>query len=206
MKRADAEEAAGIADRMLKNLLGAVPSKGRPGSDARTAIGDARTYAFALLMADEFGPLLDTAFDLARQAGVTMQQVDAVRAAVALEAPITLGGALLQNNGIRLCLATECAIITGMTFVSRQDVEAIKLQLLGPFQDAEEIAADDMDQMTFQALVALHGAVTNHLVSTAWPLPRMIGSGSSGRPRLVQLLSVSALCGCIARRRGRPRE
>ena len=62
-----------------------------------------------------------------------------------------------------------------MTFVSRQDVDAIKQQLQQPFQDAEEIAADDMDQMTFQALIALHGAVTNHLVATARPLPRMLG-------------------------------
>ena len=28
--------------------------------------------------------------------------------------------------------------------------------------------------MTFQALIALHGAVTNHLVTTARPLPRML--------------------------------
>ena len=60
-----------------------------------------------------------------------------------------------------------------MTFVSRQDVNAIKEQLLQPFRDAEEIAADSMDQMTFQTLVALHGATTNHLVATARPLPRM---------------------------------
>ena len=31
-----------------------------------------------------------------------------------------------------------------------------------------------MDQMTFQTLVALHGSVTNHLVTTARPLPRML--------------------------------
>ena len=38
----------------------------------------------------------------------------------------------------------------------------------------EEIAADDMDQMTYQALVRLHAAVTFFLVETARPLPRML--------------------------------
>ena len=40
-----------------------------------------------------------------------------------------------------------------------------------------------MDQMTFQTLVALHGATTNHLVATARPLPRMTASSSSSRCR-----------------------
>ena len=46
--------------------------------------------------------------------------------------------------------------------------------MLQPFRDAEEIAADDMDQATFAALITLHGAMVNHLVATARPLPRML--------------------------------
>jgi prophage DNA circulation protein len=61
-----------------------------------------------------------------------------------------------------------------MTFVSRQQIEAMKAQLLQPFQDCEEIAADEMDQMTFQSLIMLHGAITAHLVATALPLPRLL--------------------------------
>lgn len=174
MKPIDAEEAAPIVDRMLTALLSTVPAKGRPGSDARSAIGDTRASAFRLCIDDALGPPLDECFDLARQAGATLQKLDVVRQKIEQEAPVTLGGALVQNAGIRLCLATEAYIISGMTFVSRQDVDLLKQQLMQPFQDAEEIAADDMDQMTFQALIALHGAVTNHLVSTARPLPRMV--------------------------------
>jgi hypothetical protein len=174
MKRIDAQEAAPILDRMLANLIATVPAMGRAGSDARTAIADARANAFKLCIDDALGPPLDACFDLARRAGATMQQIDFVRVQLEQEAPATLGGALVLNAGIRLCLATEAVIIAGMTFVSRQDVDAIKLQLLQPFQDAEETAADEMDQAMFQALITLHGAVTNHLVSTARPLPRMV--------------------------------
>lgn len=173
MKRPDADEAAPIVDRMLANLLGTVPAKGRPGSDARTAIGDARANAHKLCIEDALGPPLDECFDLARLAGSTFDHLDYVRLQIEQEAPVLLGGRLVMDAGIRLCLATQARIIASMTFVSRQDVTAIKTQLFQPFQDAEEIAADNMDQMTFQTLVALHGAVTNHLVATARPLPRM---------------------------------
>jgi prophage DNA circulation protein len=174
MKRLDADEAAPIADRMLLNLLGTVPPKGRAGSDARTAIGDTRANAYKLCINDAIGPPLDQCFDLARLAGATTQRLDYVRQQIEAEAPATLGGRLIRDAGIRLCLAAQARIIAGMTFVSRQDVNAIKTQLYQPFRDAEEIAADSMDQATFQALVTLHGAVTNHLVATARPLPRMV--------------------------------
>lgn len=174
MKRLEAEEAAPIVDRMLQALVATVPSKGRAGSDARTAIGDTRTHAFKLCINDAIGPPLDRCFDLARQAGSTVQRLDFVREGIEAEATTTLGGSLVKDAGIRLCLAAQARIVAGMTFVSRQDVTALKQQLYQPFRDAEEIAADNMDQATFQALVALHGTVTNHLVATARPLPRMV--------------------------------
>ena len=174
MKRADANEAALLVDRMLVNLVATVPAKGRAGSDARTAIGDTRANAFNLCVADALGPPLIRCFTSARLAGASLEQIEVVRQGVAAEATTTLGGALVKNAGIRLCLATQARIIAAMTFVSRQDVDALKQQLQQPFQDAEEIAADDMDQATFAGLIALHGAITNHLVATARPLPRML--------------------------------
>lgn len=174
MKRLDANEAAPIVDRMLQALVATVPAKGRPGSDARTAIGDTRAHAYKLCIDDAIGPPLDQCFDLARLAGSTSAEIKYVRETVEKETPVSLGGRLVRDAGIRLSLATQCRIIASMSFVSRQDVDAIKQQLLRPFRDAEEIAADSMDQMVFQTLVALQGAVTNHLVATARPLPRMV--------------------------------
>jgi prophage DNA circulation protein len=174
MQKADAEEAAGIVQRMMAQLATTVPPAGLAGSAARTAIGDVRANAYALLRADQLGAPLDNAFVLARQAGATQPQIAGVRVTVAAETPRTLGAVLVQNCGIELCLATEAEIIARMTFVSRQDVDAVKKAIQQPFQDAIEIAADDMDQMTFQNLTALFAAVTNHLVQTARPLPRLI--------------------------------
>jgi len=174
MKRSDANEAQPILDRMLAQLLSFIPAKGRTGADARTAIGDARDNGYKLLIDDALGPPLDDCFVQARLAGISWQQLEIVREGVAQETPISLGAVLVQNAGIRLCLATMAYVISAMTFISRQQVDELKAQIFQPFQDAEEIAADEMDQMTFQALITLHGAIVNRLVQTALPLPRMM--------------------------------
>jgi hypothetical protein len=144
------------------------------GADARQAIGDARAHASTLIIADAMGPPLQACFDQAQAAGITWQQIEVVRAQVDTETPVSLGAVLIQNACVRLCLAAECLIISQLTFVSRNQVDLIKTALFQPFQDAEEVAADEMDQATFQSLISLHGAVTNHLVQTALPLPRML--------------------------------
>ena len=174
MKRADAKEAAPIVSRMLTNLAACVPPSGVAGSQARTAIGDTAANVTALLATDALGPPLANCFALVAAAGATQAQLEQVRIAVEAETPQTLGGALVQNAGIYFCLATEAQIITTVPFVSRQDVEAIKATLRQPFDDAEELAADDMDQASFMALVSLDAAITNYLVTTARPLPQMV--------------------------------
>jgi prophage DNA circulation protein len=65
-------------------------------------------------------------------------------------------------------------IISSMQFTSRQDVDAKKAEMNVAFEDAIEIAADEMAQMTYQRLVSLHAAVTFYLIETARPLPRMV--------------------------------
>ena len=116
MKRADADEAAPLVDRMLANLVATVPARGRAGSDARTAIGDTRANAFKLCVADALGPPLIRCFTLTRLAGASLEQLEVVRQGVAAEATATLGGALVKNAGIRLCLATQARIVAAMTF------------------------------------------------------------------------------------------
>jgi hypothetical protein len=174
MKRVEVNEAAPIIDRMLALLVSFVPPKGMAGADVRTSVGDVRAYARELCTNDALGPPLLNCFEQARLNGVTWQQFETVRASVDAETPTTLGGQLVQNAGVRLALSEIAMIVSGLTFVSRQDVETIKNALLQPFFDAEEIAADDMDQMTFQTLISMHGALTNHLVVTALPLPQML--------------------------------
>jgi hypothetical protein len=174
MKRYDAKESTGIVSRMMVNLAATIPQQGRAGSDARSAINDVRVNAFFMLMGDTIGPPLAAAFDSATEAGCTLLSMESVRQQIALENPRTQGGLLVRDTGINFCLAQEGKMIEAMTFVSRQDVDQLRKAMVQPFADAEEIAADAMDSMTYQALVRLHAAINNHLVKTALPLPRMV--------------------------------
>jgi hypothetical protein len=174
MKRRDAVEGAGIVERTMDALLTAVASYGRSGADARTAINYARVNALHMLMNDEIGDALLDAYDKTFKAGCTLTSIEAVRRQLATETPKLLGGKLVRDSNIQLCLATAGRIIADIQFVSRQDVDVLKSALSGPFAEAEEIAADAMDSAAFRALVGLHAAISNHLVTTALPLPQML--------------------------------
>jgi hypothetical protein len=170
----DVNEAVPLCDRVLSYMLAIMNTRGRSGSDMRTAIGDFIANAKTLLRNDLAGPPLADVFDKAIAAGITLSQLDAVRASAVVESPKTVGALLVKNSLINFTLSTEGQILAGTTFVSRDDANAMKLRMNDAFAPMEEIAADDMDQMTYSALVHLHAAITFFLIETARPLPRML--------------------------------
>jgi len=174
MFRPDAKEAVPICNRVLTYMLALAPTRGRPGSDLRTAVGDFLADAESLIANDQAGPPLDAIFELARVTGLTQPQIESVRLAAVAETPKLLGAVLIQNALIRFCLAYECRIIADMAFVSRQDVDNIKNIMMAAFEPSQELAADDMDQAAYMALVQLHAALAFHLDQTARPLPRIL--------------------------------
>jgi hypothetical protein len=174
MEKPDAVEAAPIVVRALKQLAGTISAKGREGSDARTAIGDAIAFAYPLLRDDQLGEPLKQCFELARLAGATLYEMEAIRRSVSRETPKTVGGFVTADVLMILCLAEESIIVANMVFASRQEVDYVKQNMVEPFAEAEEIAADTMDQAGYQILITLHASVTNHLVVTARPLPRLL--------------------------------
>jgi hypothetical protein len=155
-------------------LLTRIRDKGEPGVTARFNIGWVMANSSFLLATDKIGYSLDTCFDLVRQAAATMADMEAVRQSLAAELPKTLGGTIVRDRSILLALAQTAKIISGMTFVSRSDVEALIYSIQAPFNSAEEMAADTMDGFDYQAIVRLRSAIVNHLVSTSRPLPSML--------------------------------
>lgn len=174
MQRPDANEAAQILQAVCSQLLLCIPQAGLAGVQARVALGDLSAEALTLIVDNEEGDPLINCFSLVQQAGATWQQIEGVRVYAEALTPVTLGGTLMQNTCIQLCLATYSEIIAGMTFTSRSDVQTVLTAIQQPFSDAIEIAADEMDQATYQALTALQAAVTSHLITTERPLPRVV--------------------------------
>jgi hypothetical protein len=170
----DVNESVPLCSRVLIYMLATIATRGRTGSDVRTAIGDFIANAPRLLSNDLAGPPLADVFDKARFAGITLAQLDAVRAQAVAEAPVTVGALMVKNSLINFTLSTEGRILADTTFVSRDDAEAMKLRMNAAFAPMEEVSADDMDQVTYSALIHLHAAITFFLIETARPLPRML--------------------------------
>jgi prophage DNA circulation protein len=97
-----------------------------------------------------------------------------VRSVAAATEPASLGATLIKNSLIELCLATECRIIADMTFTSRDAAERTKETMSEAFDAMQEIAADDMDSITYRALIGLQAAMTVFLLTAQRPLPRML--------------------------------
>jgi hypothetical protein len=175
MNKPDMMEAVPLIGRLCANLLTIVSGKGDPAFDARRAIGQVIATAPTLCWTNTIGPALDNCFDLVRQSGCTLWQMEGVRSELEAEpTPLTLGATLTRDYSIQLALAHMAKIIGVMTFKSRQDVDDIIAAIQQPFADAEETAADTMDPMVYRGLIELRAAIVNHLVQTARPLPSLL--------------------------------
>jgi hypothetical protein len=174
MEKPDALEANGIVQRTLSNLLRIIVGTGGVAVQAKMVIGFVSANAMSLLCSDQLGMPLDYCFDLVRQSGCTLPQMEEVRVLLDVETPASLGATMVRDRSILFTLAQEGKIISRMTFSSRQDVDALIKAIQVPFNTAEEVVADTMAGADYIALVELRAAIVNYLVATARPLPSML--------------------------------
>lgn len=169
------KEAVALTRRMLP-VLRSVPldSASPNAADFRRALGILDAGAEAMIRSAAISGSLSDAFGLAFALGGTVERFDRVRQAAENEAPVSVEAEIMAALFIRLALVYEArAIITNVTFKSRQDVDAMKARMNAAFAPAQEYAADNRDPEVFRALVALHSAVIRDLVVRGRPLPRM---------------------------------
>lgn len=154
-------------------LSSAVKPSGNIGSALRRAVG--------MLMADPnmvhpatLAYAFNVCLDLARHSEATLVTMDRVRRAALAENPVTLPAVLSVQIMVRMTLATEARIIAYMTFRSREQVDEVAKNINAAFSEASEVAADELDSGTYQALIAMHGDVIKHLAERGRRLPRII--------------------------------
>jgi prophage DNA circulation protein len=175
----EAEEAAPILQRSLYKLLGALPAIGKPEqtitrANFRTACGHLILNALPFLQQDIAGPPLDRCFALAVDSGIELLGLRYVRNQAYAEVPVTAGAKMVRSAIVYASMAHAASVLAGMTFTSREQVEQMKKVINEAQNRAEEEAADDMAQESYQRLVQFHAAVIFYLTETARPLPRML--------------------------------
>jgi prophage DNA circulation protein len=113
-------------------------------------------------------------FDQAQIAGVTFEQFEILRILAEAELPITDAAIAVQNFSVRMVLVEESRILAATTFTSRDQIDGFIDTMRENFDGAILVAADNMDNVAYQALIALRGAVINDLSTRAIPLPRLV--------------------------------
>ena len=106
---------------------------------------------------------------------------------------MSLIAVLIKQSCVSFCLQQMSNVITGMTFTSREDVDAVLVEINDAFDDAEEVAADEMALVVYRTTISLHAAVTFHLYATAQPLPQMLALSVHRDPADVDPV-LSTLC------------
>lgn len=173
--KTEADEITEIVERTLDNLGAAIGSTSREvGAPARRQIGIVHADFLEMIKRRTFGVNLLECFKLLREIPAKLSAISYVREQLFLEQPTgPIANAVVQT-AILMCLSTESRILTATEFTSRDAVEEMMRVMKVAFDTARDIASDVMDSQAYQNLTLLSGALTQHLSSTARPLPRVI--------------------------------
>jgi hypothetical protein len=150
-------------------------------------IDEIRRLVDADIVKNVIGDKLSDCFEQARITGATLDEFDRIRQALVAEDVLSLVAVLVKQACVSFCLQQMSMAIVAIDFTSREDVDSVRGNMNAAFDQSEEIAADEMAQAAYQALMSLHAAVTFHLYETARPLPQMLQFiFAAPRPTLVQ--------------------
>jgi prophage DNA circulation protein len=184
---ANIAEGVSILTDALTALNGTVTGQlGIPGSDLFFAINDLIAAAETDIRAMALGSPLLAVFEQATATGATLGGMNAVLAELQAAAPTGPIGVAIVNATINMTLIEQARILSATTFTSSDDASAAIATNNENYAAAEETVFDSGDTGTYQALVALHGAVTHDLVNRALQLPSLVAySFARSLPSLV---------------------
>lgn len=170
------DEVKAILTNSVDIFLGApmVSREGLAGAEFRRLAGHAIDDAGALILGSGFAQALLDMFKAATKAEITVSWFDRVLVQLFAEDPSFDLAIRVSHACIVMVLAQEARILTDTEFKSRDDVDAVMIQLRSNFEQAKEIIADEMDSGAYYTVVDLQASITRHLVRTALPLPRII--------------------------------
>jgi prophage DNA circulation protein len=171
----DQDEVAAIIQRIGPVVMSTVEARsGADTSNLRRLVGKLLASDAAVTDSASFATEFKACLDEARNAGATWQSMGRVRLAALAETPQSLSATVLVQAIVRLSLAQEARLITLLTFTSRDDVENVARTIGAAFDQAAEVAADDLQAGIYMAIIGLQADVTKYLTDQGRQLPRVI--------------------------------
>jgi prophage DNA circulation protein len=169
------EEATRVVATVIADLVATVTiDPGRPGALFRLAVGDLLADAEELIETAAIAEPIANVFNLARAAGATVEQLEAIRRRTIPIVVLAFPAWSVGNTCIRCLLVQMARILAAMTFTSRSQIDGYIDGINRAFDNAETVAANARDQASYRSLVALHAAVTYDLTTRARTLPTIV--------------------------------
>lgn len=191
MNKTDLDEAVSVTNTVTTSLLATLTGRsGIIGAKARYACGYLSANSASLLSNDKLGFVLWmlAAFETSQAAGATYDTMDAVRIGAAALSVNGLPAICARNLSVRLALTEQARILAATDFKSREEIDRYFDRINASFDDAETLAADNLDNLAYKALIALHAAVSNDLANRSRPLPNMV---TYSFPKRLPVLSIA---------------
>lgn len=173
--KAEIDEAVSVVIDVTNLLkVGFTTTTGEQGAAFREARGDIIANAVTYINNGTIGTALLLCFTTAAESGASMSQFRTVLDGVLALAPKALIAVAVQQASERFALSQMSQALAATTFVSRDDAISALDVMSVYFGSAIEDAVDEHDSGTYQALIAMSGAVTRDLADRAILLPQTI--------------------------------
>ena len=174
MKKFEYTEALEISQRLMTELVRFPVKPGKAAVDMRTAIG--KFLAKFPVMASDgvLGTELLNCFELAREAGATLNSMARVRATLFAEVPAYHMGVVIVNAAIQFSFIEESKIISVQEFASRGEVDELMDAMNVAIEEIKLNKADSFVSSDYQTFVFLSALLIQHMSSTQRQLPRVV--------------------------------
>jgi len=172
-----AQEASDFLRQYLDHLLASIPSGTTDEiNKVRGEIASLRARADQAVRSPGLGAELEQINLDANLAGATYRGIEATRVFVMSAATSnSLITQMLLRPILVMTLALQSKIISRMRFKTKEQVHNMILHVRDMFDQAQQLAVDDIDAIVYQTITALGGALINHLGSIELQLPRFVG-------------------------------
>lgn len=171
----DVNAAADIVASVGPVILSTVPgsSASLTAARLRNFVGDMIAAAATYIVDGTITTRTIIAITLARMAGATLVTLPRIRiAALAEEADGEVSTAT-RFMFVCVCLSQEAAALSVASYQSRDEASAAKAVMMAAFDQAAEIAADDLQQDVYMKLITLQGRTARQFYEIEMQLPRV---------------------------------
>lgn len=171
------EEAAAMLRGFLDILLSSIPSSPITAerNTVRRLVSVLRANAESAIRGQTLGTQLEEIMQAADAAGANFAGVDLARQhLMAQAASRSLYTQIVFRAALIMTLGLQSKLVARIKFKTQMQCRNMMNYMHDAFDAAKAIGIDEIDVLVYQAIIAMSGALTNHLAVTELQLPRMV--------------------------------